>query len=330
MTGMDHLPAPPVAAECDLRDFPFLPLDVARLRDSGLAGVDDAEGFRAAVLLWCAAWHQLPGGSLPDADAELGRLAGYGRDTKMWRRAKAAGALRGWVQHADGRLYHQVVSEKAAEAWARKLKQRERSRKGNDARWGGRDDGPNGPEGGERTPSHGPAAAGAAPSRQHVNGHPAAIPDAVHQRSLKDTVKDTVKDSPNDPKGQGQWKGQGKEISPPASPKPARDAAPLVLDAWAEPEQWAPLAEKWETSELDGIRHPYVGGYHLDTAAQLVAAATGVVRTDWRPLAAWLSADLDLHEQILPALKAVAARPGYKPPRFLSYFDAAVRERRAA
>lgn len=108
---------PPVPVDCDLRSFPYMPLDVVRLRDSDMAAIKDPEAFRAAVLLWCAAWHQVPAASLPNNDEALARLAGYGRDLKTWKRARAAGALRGWNSYEDGRLYHPVVAEKAREAW---------------------------------------------------------------------------------------------------------------------------------------------------------------------------------------------------------------------
>ena len=48
-------------------------LDVVRLRDSDLASIADAEVFRAAVLSWCVAWHQVPAASLPDDDVALSR-----------------------------------------------------------------------------------------------------------------------------------------------------------------------------------------------------------------------------------------------------------------
>jgi hypothetical protein len=124
---MTALPEPLTSAECDLRDFAFMPLDVLRLRDSDLAALPDAEAFRAAVMSWCVAWHQLPAGSLPDDDGALCRLLGYGRDAKTWARIRKAGALRGWVKCADGRLYHPVVAEKANEGWRRKMAQRERT-----------------------------------------------------------------------------------------------------------------------------------------------------------------------------------------------------------
>jgi hypothetical protein len=108
--------------DCDLRDFSFMPLDVVRLRDSDLAALESAEAFRAAVLLWCASWHQLPAASLPDDDRVLANLAGFGRVVKEWQKVRQ-GALRGWVVCDDGRLYHSVIAEKANEAWQRKLEQ---------------------------------------------------------------------------------------------------------------------------------------------------------------------------------------------------------------
>jgi hypothetical protein len=108
--------------DCDLRDFSFMPLDVVRLRDSDLAALESAEAFRAAVLLWCASWHQIPAASLPDDDRVLSNLAGFGRVVKEWLKVKE-GALRGWVKCEDGRMYHPVIAEKANEAWRRKLEQ---------------------------------------------------------------------------------------------------------------------------------------------------------------------------------------------------------------
>ena len=120
------IPAPPIAADADLRDFAFMPLDVQRLRDSDLVANSSAEGFRCAVLLWCASWHQKPAGSLPDDDKALSQFAGFGRVVSEWLKVKDE-ALRGWVKCSDGRLYHHVVVEKAAEAWTAKLEQRWKS-----------------------------------------------------------------------------------------------------------------------------------------------------------------------------------------------------------
>lgn len=100
-----------------------MPLDVARLRDSAFAAKASGDEFMAGVLLWCASWHQIPAGSLPDDDAELSALAGFGRVVKEWRKVKTM-ALHGWVKCSDGRLYHETVAEKVNESWRAKLKQR--------------------------------------------------------------------------------------------------------------------------------------------------------------------------------------------------------------
>jgi hypothetical protein len=123
---MTTLPEPFTPADCDLRAFQFMPLDVTRLRDSDLAALESPEACWAAVLLWCASWHQLPAASLPDDDRVLSQLAGFGRVVKEWLRVRA-GALRGWIKCKDGRLYHPVVAEKALEAWAGRYKQRHKT-----------------------------------------------------------------------------------------------------------------------------------------------------------------------------------------------------------
>src|SRR4051812_27243663 len=86
----------------DLRDFDDMPLAVKRLRDSKFTAKVKPEEFRSGVLLWCAAWHQVPAGSLPDNDEELAQLAGYGYAIKEWKRVKQ-GALYGWQPATDGR-----------------------------------------------------------------------------------------------------------------------------------------------------------------------------------------------------------------------------------
>lgn len=121
MTDLNKLPVPLTPPDCDLTDFSFMPLEVRRLRDSDLAALESPEACWAAVLLWCASWHQIPAASLPDDDRVLSNLAGYGRVIKEWQRIKE-GALRGWIKCSDGRLYHPMVAEKARESWKSKVK----------------------------------------------------------------------------------------------------------------------------------------------------------------------------------------------------------------
>lgn len=108
-------PQPPVPRNLDLRDMPSMLLDVARLRNSAVARTPNAEAFRAAVMLWCASWHEIPASSLPNNDLDLCHLAGFGRDQVAWQAIREQ-ALHGYYECADGRLYHSVVAEKALDA----------------------------------------------------------------------------------------------------------------------------------------------------------------------------------------------------------------------
>ncbi|UXC93114.1 YdaU family protein [Sphingobium sp. RSMS] len=117
---------PLTPAECDLQDFPFMPLHVARLRDSDLAATVDPEAAWYAVMLWASSWHQIPAASLPNDDQVLTRLCGLGRDVKTFRKNRG-GAMRGFILCDDDRWYHPVVAEQANAAWKAKLEQRWRT-----------------------------------------------------------------------------------------------------------------------------------------------------------------------------------------------------------
>lgn len=130
--------APLTPPDCDIRDYPGMMVDVARVRDSGLASDETPEACWAAFLLWCASWHQVPAGSIPDNDQWIAKHAGYAQrgriDTKAWNKVRD-GALRNFVKCSDGLLYHPVVAEKALEAWLTKLASRLSSGAGNAKRW---------------------------------------------------------------------------------------------------------------------------------------------------------------------------------------------------
>lgn len=135
--------------DLDLRDFSYMPLDVVRLRDSELAVMASGEAFRAAVILWCASWHQVPASSLPDDDKLLASLAGFGKDVKGWRKLRTD-AMRGFVKCSDGRFYHPVIAEKAIEADAKRRVQKKRTRAASEARWKDRDEPRHGQRDGDR------------------------------------------------------------------------------------------------------------------------------------------------------------------------------------
>lgn len=126
---------PLVPTDCELRDFPFMPIDIARLFGSEFHARASDSAWRAGVTLWLKSWHQVPAGSLPKDDVDLCRLAELGRDLRTWNKIKSE-ALHGWNECSDGRLYHRVVAEKVLEAWIEKLLQRKSSGSGNAKRWG--------------------------------------------------------------------------------------------------------------------------------------------------------------------------------------------------
>lgn len=114
---------PMTPAECDLRDYVWMPMDCNRLLTSETWLLGTAEQKVAALTLWMKSWHQVPSGSLPNNDRMLASLSEAGG---RWAKVKKH-ALRGWVLCSDGRLYHPVVSEKARESWQHKLDQKART-----------------------------------------------------------------------------------------------------------------------------------------------------------------------------------------------------------
>ena len=217
---MTDIPAPMTPADCDLRDFAFMPLDVVRLLDSSLFARSTGDEFKASVALWCKSWGQVPCGSLPDDARDLAYLSGAGG---RWNKVKAM-ALHGWIKCTDGRLYHPVVAEKALDAWDRKNKQRERSRKGNAARWGAAHE------------PHDPR-----PTAVQQGSAQGDIGDAygVSAVSLKDVPRSPARNEqglPIDPKGQGQGQGQGQEQEESALESlPLPREEPALANAESEP-----------------------------------------------------------------------------------------------
>lgn len=128
---MIDLPSPLTPADCNLQDFPFMPVDVRRLLTSETWILGTAEERAAAIALWFESWHQVPAASLPDNDRMLEHLS----QSKSWKKVKEH-ALRGWAKCSDSRLYHPVVSEKVLEAWVEKLLNSLSGSTGNAKRWG--------------------------------------------------------------------------------------------------------------------------------------------------------------------------------------------------
>lgn len=117
--------------ECDVSNFPFMPLDIDRLLNSETWILGDDSEKVASLTLWLKSWSQIPAASIPNNDKMLAHLSGMG---SKWKKVKEH-ALRGWVDGGDGRLYHHVVAEKALEAWIEKLANAISGAQGNAKRW---------------------------------------------------------------------------------------------------------------------------------------------------------------------------------------------------
>lgn len=150
-----ELPEPPIPPYLDLRKIAYMPLEARTLRDSRLAAECDGETFKAAVLLWCASWHQVPAGSLPNNERELTLLCGLGKNIQKFRAISGlmpanvvvdpsqgydtpprqvspkwggvsggvyGGVMTGWVLCRDGRYYHSIICQLAVNAWNNQAK----------------------------------------------------------------------------------------------------------------------------------------------------------------------------------------------------------------
>jgi hypothetical protein len=211
-------PQPPIAAEVDLRDFAYMPLDVRRLLTSETWVLGRAEEKVAAINLWCEAWHQVPCGSLPDNERMLAHLSQAGAG---WKKVRAH-AMRGWVLCSDGRWYHPVIVEKALESWARKVAQRQRTQRASQARWKGKPD-PTDPSGITPTPPKDPAPSSVTSSVTETPTE--SVTDSVTETPTE-SVTDSVTESVTESKG---WGRDGERISALASASRARGSTPVEL-----------------------------------------------------------------------------------------------------
>lgn len=124
----------PIPEGCDLKGFDDMKLSVHRLRESKawkvIAKRDPRLGFYM-MNLWMAGWMNTPPGSLPNDDEELCEAAMC--DPAVWPEVRMV-ALRHWkLWPGDGRLYHPFLCQKVAEAWASKVRYRNRGKAGGEA-----------------------------------------------------------------------------------------------------------------------------------------------------------------------------------------------------
>lgn len=106
-----NLRPPPYPSDTRSRGW-YFPLDLARIRQSKawvLAGT--VMGLRSVLLrVWAESWEQIPMGSWPDDDSVIAAIVEYPLGMFVEHRALL---MRGWWKAADGRLYHEYITELA-------------------------------------------------------------------------------------------------------------------------------------------------------------------------------------------------------------------------
>jgi hypothetical protein len=273
---LSDAPAPLTPADCDLQDFPFMPLMVSRLRKSKAwvkARRNPALGFYM-INLWASAWHDVPAGSLEDDDDVLADAAMC--EPSKWPKARDE-ALRGWVKCSDGRLYHPVVSERVLEAWTAKTERRDKNDHERDRKRQERE---------ERAQHF--ATLKAVGIHKPWNTNLSDLREAVLNLSAGQ-VSDkagTVPDLSRLREGQGEGQGQGDSSSvpigtdgvPPAPPPASTPPAPKSAEEMAKAELWRAAVSVLEqggcpVSQTRTFMGKLVKDYTFPVVQQAVAAA---------------------------------------------------------
>jgi uncharacterized protein YdaU (DUF1376 family) len=107
MENTDSAPLPFTSLDDDVRCLDGFMLNVERLLASETVAIGNPSQICAALMLWCRAWKQVPGGSLPNDERILASFSGAGA---RWKTVRDV-ALRGFVLCSDGRLYHRYLCE---------------------------------------------------------------------------------------------------------------------------------------------------------------------------------------------------------------------------
>ena len=255
---MSDFPNPLSPPDCDLRDFPFLPLDIARLFNSEFHARADDGQWRAGLTLWLKSFHQVPAGSVPDDDVSLTRLAELGRDVKSWKKVREV-ALHGWIKCSDGRLYHPVVAEKAAEAWAGKKGQRARTAKARLQALIGR----------LSKASDMFDFASIEASIQTLLSDLSQYLSQNEIETIRASVTDSVTEAKRKREGQGQGKGKPSSVPEGTGGKPPKSAEEMTKD-----ELWSVGKSLLVESGIPGVQcGPFVGKLVKDYGDDTVLAA---------------------------------------------------------
>lgn len=109
--------------------------------------------------------------------------------------------------------------------------------------------------------------------------------------------------------------------------KPASQAAPKKITLMDEPPAWFQFGDVIE-KDGKGVERATINGHYLCLMSDEIWFAGKYRRgmnAEASVLVEWLRDGKDGADDILPAIRKVASRPGYTPPGSLRYFDSAVR-----
>jgi hypothetical protein len=109
-------PEPLVASEIDVSDLDSFMLNVRKFMNSEMVALSSGEECKAAMMLYCHAWAQVPAASLPNDEKVLAHFSGAG---VSWSKVRAV-AMRGFVLCSDDRYYHPVLGAEANRAFRAK------------------------------------------------------------------------------------------------------------------------------------------------------------------------------------------------------------------
>jgi hypothetical protein len=111
LVGEDDRPPVPIPDDMDLRRSLGFMVDPIAMFNDPMFRFPTAYAHTVFWRLVAQAWLQKPAASLPDDYHELWHLAKFG--TKRQFENNAQYILKDWEPHANGRLYHPYVTEKA-------------------------------------------------------------------------------------------------------------------------------------------------------------------------------------------------------------------------
>lgn len=260
----------------------------------------NAAGHGAYLMLikhyWCS------GAPLRDDDDELWRIACCD-NLKEWQKLRPK-IVRMFVS-GDGLLRHKRIDRELAAAMSSVAAKAEAGKRGAEKRW--RKYGAAIAE-----PSQFGGAAIADPSISHRQTDTPS-PSPSESESLTDSKETQT------PRARLDANGRVIPLAPPAAPeKPATPAGSVPFDG---------AAIDRETGRV------VVNGWFWDVVLPETYEAAQIDEARWtgtfRPLVAWLLDGIDPDETIIPTIRRIAARPDYRVPSTLQYFDRAVREAHA-